>query len=105
MYQNYASSFTELLEQDISTVMHSRNIQQLDTELFKVKNGLSQHFMNKIFVGNAQYYHELRKKTEFKRNNTKTVYNRTETLTFLRSRIWENVPHYIKKVTALRNLN
>ena len=33
------------------------------------------------------------------------LYNGTETLTFLRPRIWEIVPDYIKKVTALRNLN
>ena len=43
------------------------------------------------------------KKTELKRNNVKTVYNGTGTLTFLRPRIWEIVPDYIKKVTALRN--
>ena len=36
-------------------------------------------------------------KNEFKRNNVKTVYNGTETLTFLGPRIWEIVPDYIKK--------
>ena len=50
-------------------------------------------------------YDDLRKKTELKRNNVKMVYNGTGTLTFLRPRIWEIVPDYIKKVTALRNLN
>ena len=40
--------------------------------------------------------------TEFKRNNNKKVYNRTETLG---PRIGEIVPDYIKKATALRNLN
>ena len=35
-------------------------------------------------------------KTEFNRNNVKTVYNETETLTFLGPRIWEVVPDYIK---------
>ena len=53
---------------------------------------------------NAQH-HDLREKTEFKTNNVKTVYNGIETLTFLGPRIWEIVPNYIKKVTALRNLN
>ena len=33
------------------------------------------------------------------------VYNGTETLTFLGPRIWEIVPDYTKKLTALRNLN
>ena len=53
--------------------------------------------MNEIFVDNAQHYYDLRKKTEFERNNIKTVYNGTETLTFLGPRIWEIVPDYIKK--------
>ena len=39
----------------------------------------------------------LKEKNEFKRNNVKTVYSGTENLTFLRARIWEIVPDYIKK--------
>ena len=54
VYQDCASSFTELLEKDNSTTIHNRNIQLLATELFKVKNGLSPPFMNKIFVENVQ---------------------------------------------------
>ena len=45
--------------------------------------------MNEIFVENSQHYYDLRKKTEFKRSNVKTVYKGTETLTFLGPRIWE----------------
>ena len=97
VYQDYVSSFTELLEKDKSTIIRNRNMQLLATELFKVKNGLSPAFMNEIFVENAQHYYDLRKKTEFKRNKVKTVYNGTETLTFLGPRIWEIVPDYIKK--------
>ena len=69
VYQDYASSFTELLEKDNSTTIHNRNIQLLATELFKVQNGLSPPFMIEIFVENAQHYYDLRKKTEFKRNS------------------------------------
>ena len=62
VYQDYASSFTELLESNKSTTIHGRNIQLLATELFKVKNGFSSPFMNEIFVENAQHYYDLRKK-------------------------------------------
>ena len=62
VYQDYASSFTEILEKGNSTTIHNRNIQLLATELFKVKNGLLPPFMNKIFVENAQHYYEFRKK-------------------------------------------
>ena len=50
VYQDYASSFTELLEKDKSTTMRNRNVQLLVTELFKAKNGLLPPFMNKVFV-------------------------------------------------------
>ena len=62
VYQDYASSFTELPEKDNSTAIHNRNVQLLATELSKVKNGLSSLFMNEIFVENAQHYHDLGKK-------------------------------------------
>ena len=100
VYQDYASSFTELLEKEKPTAIHNRNIQLLSTELFKVKNGLSPAFMNEIFVENVHHYYDLRKKTEFKRNKIKTVHNETETLTFLGPRIWEVVPDYIKKSSS-----
>ena len=61
VYQDYASSFTELPEKDNSTAIHNRNVQLLATELSKVKNGLSSLFMNEIFVENAQHYHDLGK--------------------------------------------
>ena len=61
VYQDYASSFTELLEQDNSTTINKRNMQLLATELFKVKNGLSPPFINEIFLENAHHYYDLRK--------------------------------------------
>ena len=62
VYQDYVSSFTELLEKDKSTTIHNRNMQLLATELFKIKNGLSPDFMNEMFIENAQHYYDLRKK-------------------------------------------
>ena len=60
VYQDYASSFTELLDKDNSATIHNRSIQLLATELFKVKNGLSPPSIEEIFVKNTQHY-DLRK--------------------------------------------
>ena len=95
VYQDYVSSSNELLEKDNSTTIHNRNIQLLATDLVKVKNGLSPPFMNKIFVENAQHYYNLRKNTEFERNNVKTVYNETGTEEF-----WKMCQTLLKKVAA-----
>ena len=62
VYQDYVSSFAELLEKDNSTTILNTNIQLLATELFKVNMGFLPHFMNEIFVENAQHYYDLRKK-------------------------------------------
>ena len=104
VYQDYASSFTELPEKANSTTIPNGNIQLLATELFKVKNRFSPPFMKEIFVENAQHYYDLRKKTEFKRNIVKTVYNGTETLTFLGPRMWRIAPGYIKKSNSFEEL-
>ena len=69
VYEDFASSFAELLEKDNSTTMHNRNIHLLAIELFKVKNWLSPPIMNEIFVESAQHYYNLRKKPDFERNN------------------------------------
>ena len=62
VYQDYASSFSELLEKDNLTTIHIRNSQLLATELFNLKNGLSPPFMDGIFVEKAQHYYDLRAK-------------------------------------------
>ena len=46
---------------------------------------------------NSQPYYDFRKKTEFNKNNVKTMYNGPETSTFLGPRIWEIVADYIKR--------
>ena len=53
VYQDYTCSFTEVLEKDNSTTIHSRKIQLLATKLFKLKNRLLPPLTNEIFVENA----------------------------------------------------
>ena len=49
VYNDYESSFQELLELDNSVSIHHRNIRLLAIELFKVKNGLSNQIMSELF--------------------------------------------------------
>ena len=67
VYQDYASSLTELLEQDNSTTIRNINIQLLATELFKIKNEVSPNSINEIFEENAQHYYSLRKKLDLRK--------------------------------------
>ena len=61
--------------------------------------------MDEVFAENTQYY-DLRKTLNLREIMLK-VYNRTETfetLTFLRTRIWEVVPDYIKEFSSLEEI-
>ena len=52
VYNDYFTSFEELLIKDKSVSIHHRNIQILATEMFKVKNDISPLFMKEIFEYN-----------------------------------------------------
>ena len=49
VYDDYNSTFAELLEKDRSLSFHNRNIHQVAIEMFKVKSDLSPSFMKKLF--------------------------------------------------------
>ena len=49
VYDDYSSSFLDLLNKDKSVTIHQRNLQQLVTEIFKVKIGIAPIIMNEIF--------------------------------------------------------
>ena len=48
-YKVFRLSFQELLQEDNSFNIHHRDLQNLVTEIFMVKNGLSPELMNDIF--------------------------------------------------------
>ena len=53
VYQDYTTSFEDLLKKDSSLTFHHRNIHQVAIEMFKVKHGLSPPFMMEILTHNA----------------------------------------------------
>ena len=54
VYNNYSSTFEELLREDQSLSIHHRNIHHLATEMYKAKNNLSPPFMKEIFEYNEK---------------------------------------------------
>ena len=53
VYNDYMSSFEELLKNDKSISIHHRNIHNVAIEMYKVKNNLSPSFMKEIFDHNS----------------------------------------------------
>ena len=86
VYKDFNSTFSELLEIDKSVSIHQRNLQKLALEMFKVKNDLSPEIMKEVFVLNDSC-RSLRKRSDFKHSNPRTVLYGTETLSFLGPKI------------------
>ena len=80
VYNDKKATFKELLDKDKAVSIHTRNLQILVTEMFKVKIGESPSIMHEIFQVDDSNYFNLRKNREFKPGNPKTVYYGTKTI-------------------------
>ena len=49
VFNNFSSSFSELLEKDKSVTMHHCNLQTLAYEIFKVKQNMAPEILTEIF--------------------------------------------------------
>ena len=99
VYEDEISSFEDLLKRDNSYTIHERNIQTLAIEIFKVVTGISPEIMKKVFpLKSSIQYHS---KQIFETHNIRSVYNGTDTLSFLGPKIWNILPDDMKKITSL----
>ena len=69
VYQDKKSSFETLSKRDKSTSIHVKNLQNLTTALFKVKNDLSPEIMKEIFVFQENETYNLRSGNHLARKN------------------------------------
>ena len=91
----------KLLEKDNSVSIHQRKLQILAIEMFKVSNGLSPVLMNEIFKLRGERTYNLRILSQFYRPKVNSVYNGTESVSFLGPIIWDLVPNEPKDVANL----
>ena len=101
IYNDKQSSFIKLLEKDNSVSIHQRNLQFLATEMFKVSNGLSPVLMNDIFKRRGEQTYNLRKHSQFYRPKVNSVYNGTESMSFLGPIVWDLEPSELKDIGNL----
>ena len=100
MYTDKISSFKELLERDGSVQRRNRNLQILATEMFKVYNNIAPPIFTEIFNKRNPNY-QLRHTSHFSIPPVRSVYNGTESLSFLGPKIWDIVLTELKEVKTL----
>ena len=103
VYNDYKSTFENLLELDNSLSIHHRNIRLLSIELYNVKHNLSNQVMSELFnIGNINY--DFRSQTNFKLRpiyTTAMVHGRMIHSLYFCIKIWNIVPIDIRNSDTL----
>ena len=101
IYNDKRSRFEELLVKDNSVSVHHNNIHTLAIEMYQVVNGISPEIMNDVFkVRNEAHYH-LRHTSQFLIEPIHSVFNGSESASYLDLKIWEQIPIEIKNKDSL----
>ena len=90
-------SFEKLIEQDKSVTIHTRNLEILATEMFKVYRNISPPIFSEIFHGRDIDYN-LRINSDFAVPNVRSVFHVRGSISYLSSKIWDIVPLELKKL-------
>ena len=101
VYNDYSSSFEDLLNKDKSVTIHQHNLQQLAIEIFKVKIRIAPIIMNEIFSFAENNTYNLRSGMHLSRVNVHSTQCGTESIGYLGAKIWDLVPVHMKDLKTL----
>ena len=99
-YCDHSSNFQELLQRNNSVTIHQKNIQALAIMMHKVVNKIAPTIVSELFsFSNVNY--SLRSGSQFHQPSANTLWNGQETVSYLRSKIWNMVPEEMKQISSL----
>ena len=99
-YDDFTSTYTELMDKDNSVTIHHNNLRILVTEIFKIKRKLAPKIMSDVFQFSIPTY-ALRNTREFVSRNVRTTTYGTETISVLGPKLWAMLPDDIKNANNL----
>ena len=99
VYNDFSSSFSELLKKGKSVTIHHCIFQTLAYEIFKVKNNMATKILKEIFPQKESNY-SLRSSTALQGRSIKTVMYGSETVSNLEPKIWDILPTELKKIVS-----
>ena len=101
VFTDNQSSFETHLEKDSSVFIHNRNLQILATEMYKIKNNLSPPIIADLFEQRNEQHYNLRNWAQFSLPAIRTVYQESESISFLGPKIWNMLPDKLKNASSL----
>ena len=102
VYNDYTTSFENLLMKDGSVSIHHRNIQKVAIEMYKVKHNLSPLITQSIFQQNDVSNLRLRSDVTFLRPMVNTVYYGDASLRSFGPIVWNKLlPKKYKSIDSL----
>ena len=100
IYGDKTPSVEELLEQDKSVWIHTKNLQILAAEMFKVYRIMFPPIFSELFRRHDICYN-LRSNSNLAVPNVKSVFHGSESISYLGPKIWNIVPLELKQLTSL----
>ena len=104
VYNDFDSSFSELLEMANESTIHMRNLKFLLTEIYKFLNGLSPPIMNEVFQAN-DYPYDLRNLRILASKHKSTIKYGINTIAFRGPQICQTIPLEIRNSESLSIFN
>ena len=96
------SSFNAFLEKDGTVLIQEKNIKILATETFKVSRNLAPPQTHEIFKLKDKPHYDITYNSPFSGPLVKSVYKRTESLSFLGPKIWD-ILHTYKDIPGINS--
>ena len=98
MYEDYTSTYDDILKRDVSVRIHHKNIQLVAVEMFKVKNDLCSELMKCLFQINPN----ARDGHTFVIPNVNSEYMGKLSLSYFGPVVWETMlPEKYKNILTL----
>ena len=100
LYEDYDSSFEQLLEKDGSITVHQRNLQNLMSEIYKTINQINPAYMWDFFVEKDMPYN-LHTKVQCRLPQAQTNRYELDSLPFRGSLLWNKLKDEVKRAGTL----
>ena len=100
LYNDYISSYEDILQKDFSFSVHDRNAQNLAIEIYKYLHKIPSSLFDNIFA-NQNCEMKLRTNTELTVPSIRTVFHGENSLRYFGPLLWNIVPTEIKQAHSL----